>query len=176
MRIHRETVNSAQIASTLLIAFIFTTGVGRGQSKPEFSIEISPSHDGYVVGVPIFKVGTPVNVIIRIHNDSKHGLQYDLKPGPLIYRVKVLDSNGKQVPESDYLRYLKTPEGRRDIDTDGPSVKIEPGSYCLDSKLISGYWDMTKPGKYTIQLERDFPPELGTGVAKSNVIEISVEA
>ena len=39
---------------------------------------------------------------------------------------------------------------------------------------ISYLYDLTKPGEHTVRLERDMPPEIGSGIVKSNTVRITL--
>jgi hypothetical protein len=53
-------------------------------------------------------------------------------------------------------------------------VVLKPHETCQDTIEVSYLYDVAKPGEYTVQIERDMPPELGLGVVKSNVVKITV--
>jgi hypothetical protein len=53
-------------------------------------------------------------------------------------------------------------------------VTIQPGKTHEDSVDISNRYEFDKPGKYSIQIERELPESLGGGVIKSNTITVTV--
>lgn len=40
--------------------------------------------------------------------------------------------------------------------------------------MVTKFYDMSRPGKYTIQVSRAVPKELGGGTVKSNAITVTV--
>jgi hypothetical protein len=100
------------------------------------------------------------------------------------YLIDVRDAQGNPVPESEEAH-----KKRADIDAcknSGKAVcgrqtgghglmsQIAPGESWQERLLITQYFDMSRAGKYTIQLERQLPEELGKGSVKSNPITVTV--
>jgi hypothetical protein len=53
-------------------------------------------------------------------------------------------------------------------------VVLKPHETCQDTIEVSYLYELANPGEYMVQIERDMPPELGSGVVKSNVVKITV--
>jgi hypothetical protein len=49
-----------------------------------------------------------------------------------------------------------------------------PGESIQDAIPVSQVADMSQPGRYSVQVMREAPAELGGAVVKSNIIEITV--
>ena len=52
--------------------------------------------------------------------------------------------------------------------------QIETGKSWKEQIFISAYYDLSRPGTYMIQVERQLPEELGKGTVTSNTITITV--
>lgn len=113
--------------------------------------------------------------IIRMKNNSEHVLHFALTNPAYNYRATVLDSEGKPVPATDNLRKLR--EQIRSpviVTTRNVLVELKPHETQQDGIEISYLYDLSKPGKYTVRLERDLPPEIGSGIVKSNTVRITL--
>jgi hypothetical protein len=53
-------------------------------------------------------------------------------------------------------------------------IELKPEETCQDGIEVSFLYDVSKPGEYSVQVERDMPPELGKGVTTSNKIRATV--
>lgn len=51
---------------------------------------------------------------------------------------------------------------------------LQPGETLPKDALISKFYDLSRPGKYTIQVSRTVPNELGAGTVKSLAITIRI--
>jgi hypothetical protein len=151
-----------------LIAIICWTVLARG-SEAAFSITISTPQ-------AVVKGGTEVKVNILLKNTSGHELAVAKALGEVHgeisgYRVDVWDSNGRRLRRT---KYGATVEG--DTDVLGPfSLRtkiLQPDTTLNDSLIISKLYDLSKPGKYTIQVYR--VDHENKSVVKSNLIKLTV--
>jgi hypothetical protein len=96
----------------------------------------------------------------------------DTRP-PCDYPLIVTYMDGRQPPETEELRQY---------DCSKPSVVTEreiwftlkPKESKIEELNIGHYWDVTKPGKYTVRALRTLPEELGGGTASSNTVTVNV--
>jgi len=51
---------------------------------------------------------------------------------------------------------------------------LNPNDTCQDTIEIKFWADREPTGEYTLQVERNLPPELGKGVVESNTITVTV--
>jgi hypothetical protein len=51
---------------------------------------------------------------------------------------------------------------------------LKSGETQQDTIELSSVYELANSGKYTVQIERDMPPELGSGVVESNLVKITV--
>jgi hypothetical protein len=139
--------------------------------KWPFILNIAPSQNATQPGIPTWSTGSPVFVIVTMKNELEHVLHFALTNPAFNYRTTVIDSQGRPVPETENLRKMK--ENLKDISRNN-FVTLKPHETCQDTIEISYFFDLSKPGEYAVQVERDLPPELGKGIVKSNIIKISM--
>ncbi|MBZ5509617.1 MAG: hypothetical protein LAN70_00455 [Acidobacteriia bacterium] len=168
-----------RIACVICALFLAAIGVSSALAEGEssFVLEIALSQNAITPGGATWKAGAPVFFIITMKNNSEHVLHFALTNPAFNYRAIVLDSKGNAVPETEVFRKmresLRSPFG---ITTRNILVELKPHETCQDTIEISYLYDVVEPGEYTVQLERDLPPELGKGVVKSNTIAVTVVA
>jgi len=108
-----------------------------------------------------------VKVILKNLSDGAVGVTNHGPEGPGQYGpyVEVRDAQGSLVPQTEYYR---SRQGGQDgsFFTDA----VEVGESRESSLIISRLYDMSKPGKYTVQVQRAF----GKTVIKSNTIAVTV--
>jgi hypothetical protein len=98
--------------------------------------------------------------------------------GP-VYKIDVLDSAGASAPEKDAGRLAKIRDqsppfaGQEAAQRHGEeALSLKPGEEWWDAISVSQFYDLSKPGQYTIQLRR-WDDETKTWV-KSNTITLTV--
>jgi hypothetical protein len=158
-----------------LLASLLALTTPSVRAQNPISIRISPSHDGVSAGTGAEKAGSPVYLLVELRNDSGKTLtssQWDYEE---YYTFDVRDAEGKTAPEKDALRWLqeRLKPGARNSGH-GIISRIEPGITWKEQLTISDYFDMSRPGTYTIQLERKLPDELGTGTIKLDKVTVTV--
>lgn len=155
-----------------LLIFMFVTGsLARYKEMDLFSLEIAPSQNAILPGVAVWKPGAPVFVIVTIKNNSRRVLHFALSNSAFDYRTEVRDTRGMLVRETEYLRKLKEDlKNGLPMTTRNILVTLKPQETCQDTIEVSSLYEVSPPGAYTVQVERDLPPELGKGVVKSNTI------
>jgi hypothetical protein len=138
--------------------------------NPRFSVAISVAAD-------VFKVDAEPTLKIVMANTSDHHIKLPDIQGNEghIYRVNILDSQGKPALQVN-SRTLHGENGRpvRHIYMGGnaTTVDLDPGQTVTDECRLDKRYDLTKPGKYTIQASR-YDSETKTWV-KSNTITVTV--
>jgi hypothetical protein len=134
--------------------------------KPPFTITISTPQ-------ATVKAGLDVKVEATMTNTSDQDVSYAVGVGPII-NVDVRDAEGKPVSE--------TPEGRKIHGTDrrdGPGgvltvirIPLKPGKTLAGESILSKEYDLSKPGKYTVQAHRF--DGVSMTMVKSNTITLTV--
>jgi len=137
-------------------------------AKPPFSLTISAKPD-------VFKVGSPMPINVVLKNTSSHPINLVRLSLPN-YKADIRDGQGALVKAKPLAE--KLPDGRvrlRHAASSAMIVRIDPGK--IGSNLFNFYdltndYELTKPGKYTVQLLR-YDYETKTWV-RSNTISIVV--
>jgi hypothetical protein len=141
----------------------------RSAQRP-FSLTISTEHDRV-------KVGSEVLVQITLTNTSDQEIALGKAPGNLPqaeseYLVEVHDSRGQTAPDTDYGRKIK--QNKIVVSFSRVSATVGPGESLKDGVILTKLYDLSRPGKYSVQLLRKVPPQLGDGLIKSNKVTITV--
>ena len=138
-----------------------------GNKKPAFTMVISAVQNSV-------KPGSDVRIKVDIKNTSTQQIRLfrskydDGRP----YKIEVSDEEGGAARLTKFGRKVLKNEGYGTIDFGGGGhIALAPGATLGDDLLISDLFDLTVPGKYTVQLQR--LDEAGTAV-KSNTITITV--
>jgi hypothetical protein len=161
----------ACLAATMIVSV-----AANEDPKSPFILNIAPSQNAIQQpGVPIWKSGAPVFFILTMKNESDDVLHFNLTNSAFNYRTTVIDSQGRPVPETENFRKMKEndrPQFRHNIRN--ILVTLKPQETCQDTIEVSYLYDLSKPGKYMVRVERKLPPELGEGIVKSNIVKISI--
>jgi|HubBroStandDraft_2_1064218.scaffolds.fasta_scaffold48917_1 hypothetical protein len=170
---------SVQMRSLLLAAIVAAFGAKLAQcAEPPLTMTISLADGG------VEKTNSPVVVSVTLTNHSGRTLsasQWDYDDD---YTIDVRDAQGNSAPESQAVRNTRSEveacrnSGKavcgRKILLHGVMSRFRPGESWQETLLIAKYYDMSRPGKYTIQLERKLPEELGTYTVKLNPITVTL--
>jgi hypothetical protein len=118
------------------------------------------------------KSGSDSQLLVKLTNDTNHEITLFSRNTYCDYTLEVRDSNGQSAPETEQKRKLDCTAnpvaGRLVI------IKLKPGEHHEDLIFVNYLFDMSHPDKYTVQVAREIPKELGQGQVKSNTIGITV--
>ncbi len=164
------------IFALLLATSCVLSAVGQDQAAPQpFAITISPLHDGDSSS-DIIKAGEPLALTVTLVNNSHKSVSIRNMDFDLYYTIDVRDEYGNTAPETEEAREMReaaaSPNHHRWIS--GANGILKPRQTWKHTLPVSHSWDMSRPGKYTIQVERQLPKELGKGSVKSNTITVTV--
>jgi hypothetical protein len=173
-----------RVSASLVVAFFITLVLARAQSSrsargshPRLSLTLSRSVDQ-------IKTGFPVEVTVTLRNISDHTVsvwrENATDQGGHVYRVDVEDEKGSPAPDTKIGRGFKALDDPQPVTTptDTPLVSsggwqpLEPGDFQTDKVNVSRLYDLSRPGKYSIQLRR-FDEEFKNFI-KSNGITVTV--
>jgi len=154
------------LASALLAA---QSGAPAKELQPRFSIAINvPSNT--------VKSGSQITVNATLTNKAKDTIYLNVSAqweAELDFRIDVHDVQANAAPLTDYGRLVLKNEG------EVPIVEIYIGIAILHSGdtfrreiVISKLYDLTNPGKYTIQAQR--VDDANGVIAKSNIVNVTV--
>jgi len=150
----------------LLIAASALSAMGQNRSgEQSFVITVSPDSQ-------VARTGSDVVITVRFENRSRQELDFSANISDNTgvdpnYTYDVRDSRGNLVPRRVYPH----PE----LAT-GHAVlrKVAPGESVSDTEPIGRLSDMSKPGKYSIQVLRHVPDGKRGQVVRSNKITVTV--
>ena len=165
------------IASVLFcFATIVASALAQDEAQSIFAISIAPSQDATQPGTPVWNVGAHVFVIVTMTNNSNRTLHLSLIDPVFDYRMTVRDdATGQPVSETEQYRKMKASQKSHFHTTGLILVTLKPHASLADAIDVSQLYDLSRPGEYSIQIERDKPTELGTGGVQSNVINATIK-
>jgi len=171
--------------AALMVFVLFTSVISAGgqaqvaqpaPAEPKFSLTIKTAQ-GTV------KVGSDVVVEAEMKNISAEDVFYSVftgrGDGPVAsgFTWEILNSKGKPVPFTEYGLKLNRPEpelgpGGGIVPVAGKTVfgLVGPGKAFVEKSALSKEYDLSKPGKYTIQALRSD----GKTDVKSHIITLTV--
>ena len=159
------------VARLLLVFALFipwqpSGAQGVQPSEPWFTVTISTPK-------PVVKVGTDVKLKVVFINNTREDIRYGAggpgRSGP-VFDLDLRDSEGKAVPETK--RGL-TLHGKDPRPWAGSvySATAHPGNKIEEQLVLNKEYDLSKPGKYTVQLRERHPQSQGV---ESNTIPIAI--
>jgi len=145
--------------------------ISSAHTNPAFLFTIAPARKGESGAT--WKTDAAFPLLLTMKNSSEKVLHVVLADPTSDYRVVAMHKTERvrvteNLPEmSDY------PKGAT-----GPTRNIlktlRPDETCQDAIEISFWAERERTGEYSVQLERDLPPELGKGLVESNTITVTV--
>jgi len=148
----------------IIIAGIYT---GIAQSKKPISLVNPLLSISIDTKEPSVKAGSPIRVHIVLANVSSQNVGLSLVPGVFPYEVDVRYSNGLLVPETDHGRKMRAQQNGY---TSAEYTLVLKPDERQEVDCTVGEWnDLSKPGIYVIQMQREDHP--GT---KSNKMTVTV--
>lgn len=136
-------------------------------SNPPLSIAIRPLEDAV-------KAGSPVLLEVTITNNTKERRLVETRIPTWLMDVDVRDSQGNQpLTQRGQVVFGHGPDRINEIPVGGgPLWAVDPGKpVVINSLPVPNLFDMSKPGTYTIQVQR---PDGQGGAVKSNVVKVTI--
>ena len=117
--------------------------------------------------------GDPIKITVTMKNMSDHDITMvavgNNSKAELNYEIIAREKNGEMVDETRYGKGLKGGvAGSRKLFT------LKPGAEITETCNINKLYDMSMPGEYVIQVEKELPASEGKGTIKSNTITVTV--
>ena len=165
-----------KVAWTLLLAQLLLAGVGMARAQSAQPNENLPAPLSLTIRAvkDVVQAGSPVEVEVTAKNISDRPVEY-LIPGHTYYAAFDIRDNAGDPPLTRRGRALLLGEGLSEDDfikgstPEAPEL-IEPGdSVTVKEQVPSDIFDLTKPGRYTIQLQPWGPDSI-----KSNTVTVTV--
>jgi hypothetical protein len=118
------------------------------------------------------QAGEEVRINVQLTNNSTETLDASANINSMTgvdpnYRFDVRDSNGIEMPRRTYA-HSEHVTGHAILRT------LKPGESITDAEPLGRLVDMSRPGKYTIQVSRSLPNNGGAATVKSNKIIVTV--
>ena len=124
-------------------------------------------------GPATWKADAPVSVILTMKNTSRRVLHVALTNPATDYRTTLMH-NTDRVPVTENLQQMKEEVKSGHASTRNVLITLKPQQTCQDAIEIRSLYQRLTPGEYSLQVERDLPPELGKGIVESNTIKVTV--
>jgi len=148
----------------ILIILAVSAASSTQSSAPPFTLTLGTEENSV-------KAGAEVKVDITLRNSSNRAMHISYGLSEIDYAFDVRDSQNRIPPETEFARKSK---GRPHFWSD-TVFYLQPGESLPKALLVvSKFYDLSRLDKYTIQVSRAVPKELGGGVIKSNFITIAV--
>jgi hypothetical protein len=126
-----------------------------------------------------FKVGEEIRIEIDFKNTSDHQFLAapEIPTAETSYKAYVRDDKDNLAPETRLGRRLRTGKDDRGQDalntvTTGPLRYLQPGESIKEGIVLNKLYDLSKPGKYTVQVQTQVDTR---GMAGSNKIMITIK-
>jgi hypothetical protein len=150
------------------------------QSSPQSHVDHHAISVAISAASDVVKLGSElrINVVVTNIASSKRILRRSSgkAEGEFINTVFVRDDHGNIQTKTKYHHVLKgenTGNGPQDVIRRSMiSVPVEPGESVAEQIIVNKLYDLSKPGKYTIQVEHE-DPDTKTNV-KSNTIIVTI--
>jgi len=156
--------------SCTTLALVFFVCLSRqpiqGAATPPFSLQLK-ALDSTV------KAGSPVRLEVKTTNASTNAISLSKSNPALEYEFSVRNPQGGRAAESESFKRMKDPNKPVMIFRLTSEV-LKPGESATEVVVISEFYDLTRPGLFTIQVERRVPEQLGHGVVKSNTVSVTI--
>jgi hypothetical protein len=162
--------------AVILAGGLVVTTMNARETKSQFSLNISTASSQFIGGDHIV-------LDITYHNASTARIPW-MASGNAETRddIIVTHEGGSPVQKTHYGECLKL--HGREAELAGCSAFgysgnalffLEPGGDAQDSSSISDLYQITQPGRYRIFVRSKYPPEIGVGIATSNVVTITIK-
>ena len=139
--------------------------------NPPFLLNIAAAQNGK--SDAIWKADAPFPLLLTMENDSENVFHVLLADPSSNYRVMAIH-NAEPVRVTENL-----PEVNEELKDASPPTRnilktLKPSETCQDAIEIRFFAERERTGEYSLQVERDLPPELGKGFVESNTITVTV--
>jgi len=153
-----------------ILVFGLCAVIAARAAQQSFTISISTAQSS-------FKATREIRLQVIITNTSQQEIAVGNAGGEAAelsgYEIIVFDDKGNAPPETRYHKGVRREDPNIPVGT-GSLVKVSlgPGQSLKDATILNRLYDLSKPGNYTIQVQRT-DPETKT-VVKSNIITLTI--
>ena len=155
------------LTAALTIVPLISAQSTKSAKKPSFSIAINAPED-------IVKADSsvPLDIILTNTSDKDTSSGEILGGAELNYDIDVRGSKGELAPETSFGRKLHHKEPGFTLGGSVVAYYLKPGQTHETRSYLNRVYDLSQPGKYTIQVQRRDPDS--NTIVKSNAITITV--
>lgn len=161
-----------------LMVSIFASLAAFAQSPPQRKPVISLS----ISSKPTAKVGSTVGIHVVLKNISAHGVAIVGEVRGRDYKIDVRDVNGKLAPDTKlgliYNGHVSITDSSQidPKDLNGKAVygTLKAGETSEGDLDAAKFYDMSKPGKYAIFIQKLDPEDPSLLAVKSNTISVTM--
>lgn len=162
------------VAGILIVIACVSINPAEDRKTHGFALQLVPSQNAIQPGVPTWKVGAAAYVLVMMINNSNRTVHYSLtKPG-FDWEMDVRDGAGNPVSETELLREMKQNAQKGLVSGRNILGILKPHETARDTVEVGSYYDLSRPGKYSIQVQRVFS-DVGKEFVQSNRLEMTIE-
>lgn len=118
------------------------------------------------------KIGSEIKLNVKLTNISDHVVNFFDRRPDCDYSVYVWDDRGNLALQTDYKRQVKC--GGNAAESRNILVTLNPRESREQELIINRFYELTRPGNYSVEVSRVIPPQLGRAEVKSNIITITL--
>ena len=148
----------------MICVLLFTARYAGAANHPTLSLKLAAL-------TPTVTGGAKVGVRVSAINESHHPVTYNNRNPYCDYLFTVRSSDGTSVAETDLKKQLNCGGDQLMITGRNIVITLKPGKSVYEDLPLTDEYDLSKPGQYSIKVERTFP---GIGHFSSNVITVAV--
>jgi hypothetical protein len=119
---------------------------------------------------PIIKSGTHLVIIATVVNKSQHDVTYH-NTNLCDYDIRVTAGGGISATETPLKREMDCSGGTLRITGRDIVITLKPGESNSEEIRVAQQFDLSAPGRYSVQVDRNFPQ---IGKVESNVVGVTV--
>ena len=146
----------AAIAITLVAAI--SLAIAQSQQAPPFSLTLQAVH-------AMAQLGSPILVELTTTNNLSHPLKLGKTNPGSEYQMDVRDEQGQPVAQTALYKNLQNPE----FVFRSTTQILKPRESAKEQFNIAEFFDFTKPGTYSVQVQRLVPRQYGSGALSPTV-------
>jgi hypothetical protein len=162
-----------RIAVILILVAVVSLSA-KGHRNPGLVLQLAGSHNSIFPDSAVWKVGEPVRAIVTMVNQSKRVVHYSLTNPGWDWEMDVRDSTGKPVGETDLFRQMKENLKNGSIIVSRNIIgTLRPNEKAQDVIEVQMFYDLSRPGEYSIQIQRTFP-DVAKDPIKSNRLTLTI--
>jgi hypothetical protein len=155
---------SSGLRLATVLASVFMIAVASQASAGLISLSIQAEKS-------VVKASSEIRLDLSIRNESDQVVKIGMTNPVFDYHITVSRADGKFVPETEFMRRAKNRVGNI---SRARTATLYPHQTTHDTIAVGELYDMSEPGEYLIQLERELPEQLGHGTVRSNTIKVTL--